>query len=574
MGVLSESFNSMARELGEKTAELKKLSMAIEQSVNIIIITDHRGNIEYVNPMFERITGWSKEEAIGKNRRTLSFGEAPEDVYEELWKTITGGLTWRGVLKNRKKSGEYYWCNSLVFPLKNGQITHFLSIEEDITEKKRIEARMQFLDYYDPLTGLANRAKFMDLMEIWIAGAKMPDSTGALLLLDIDDFKFINDTYGHGTGDELLRRLSGLFDNIVRDRGDVMKKGEGILGCLGGDEFALFLPYAKAADAMEMAEEIRRRIENLTIAVDVSIRATVSIGLSLYPEHGSARGELFTKADAAMFRAKDMGKNRCHLYRPEDLDLEKMRLRLKEKALIQKAIKEDRFFPWFQPILDLKDDKVHHYEALARMRGEDGNILPPSSFIETAERFGLIGAIDRMIAEKVIKLQAETNRRGAPVSFGLNLSGKNLGDEELLSFLKARIIEAGAKPDHLTFEITETAAVRDMERAIKFIRALEETGCSFSLDDFGVGFTSFVYLREMNVDYIKIDGSFIRRLDENPQDRLFVRAIADVARGMGIKTIAEFVENGEIIKLLKEIGVDYAQGYAIGRPAPWSEVNI
>jgi len=243
-------------------------------------------------------------------------------------------------------------------------------------------------------------------------------------------------------------------------------------------------------------------------------------------------------------------------------------LRLKERERIQKALNDDRFEPWFQPILDLTDNKIHHYEALARMKDENGDILLPGAFIDTAERFGLIGAIDRVIIDKTMKLQAETRRMGRELSFTINLSGKDFGDDDFLSFLHMRVKEPGANLCSPIFEITETAAVRDLNIAIKFIKALKSLGCHFSLDDFGVGFTSFIYLREMEVNYIKIDGSFIRRLHENANDQFFVKAITDVARGMGIKTVAEFVETEETLKLLKKFGVDYAQGTLIGKPAP------
>jgi EAL domain-containing protein (putative c-di-GMP-specific phosphodiesterase class I) len=324
---------------------------------------------------------------------------------------------------------------------------------------------------------------------------------------------------------------------------------------------------------MDIAEVMRRKIEGLYFT-PLTTRFTASIGIALYPEHGAAVRELMSRADIAMYRAKASGKNRYHLYQPEDHDLEKIHSRLREKERIQNALEEGRFEPWFQPILDLKDNKIRHYEALARMRGEDGAVLLPGSFIGTAEIFGLIGAIDRVIIEKTMRLQAAMSRQGSSMSFGMNLSGKDLGDEDILSFLRDKIIETGADPAHLMFEITETAAIHDMDKAVKFIKALKAIGCHFSLDDFGVGFTSFIYLREMGVDYIKIDGSFIKRLHEdNNNDKLFVKAIVDVAKGMRIKTVAEFVENDEIIKLLKKIGVDYAQGYAIGRPAPWEEIE-
>jgi EAL domain-containing protein (putative c-di-GMP-specific phosphodiesterase class I) len=247
-----------------------------------------------------------------------------------------------------------------------------------------------------------------------------------------------------------------------------------------------------------------------------------------------------------------------------------MQKRLTWKGRIQKALAEDRFIPWFQPILDLREDKVTHYEALVRLIDEEGAILLPGAFLDVAERFGVIGEIDRVVIEKTMRVQVEMSRikKGITFTFSINLSGRDLGDEKVLSFIKTKITETGADPNYLIFEITETSAVHDLKAAIKFIDALKEIGCHFALDDFGVGFTSFVYLKEMKVDYIKIDGSFIRRLHENPNDQLFVRAITDVSKGMGIKTVAEFVETEETLKLLREYDVDYAQGYLIGKPAP------
>lgn len=546
-------------------SELKKLSMAMEHSVNVIMITNVKGDIEYVNPMFEQVTGWTREEVIGQNPKILASGETTREEYNELWDTIRAGKTWRGVFKNKKKNGQFYWGNGVITPIKNekGEMTHFLAVQEDITEKKICEERIQYLAYYDDMTGLINRARFMELLSEWIY-SQSKSGTGVLLLINVDEFKFINDTYGHGVGDELLRRIAGVMQGSLTD----MKMPDGvILGRMGGDEFAIFLPHLGAKEGMDVAEKIRGRIETFRL-MERSFHTSVSISVVLYPEHGVTTKELFTRVDAAMHRTKEMGRNRCHLYRPEDRDLENIHSRLKEKESIRKALEEDRFVPWFQPILDLRDGKIHHYETLARMRDEDGGILSPGVFIETAERFGLIGDIDRIITEKTMRLQADTGRKGRYLSFGMNLSANKLGDEEFLSFLQSRILETGADPSHLIFEITETAAVHDLERAIKFINSLKSMGCRFSLDDFGVGFTSFVYLREMQVDYIKIDGSFIRKMHENPNDRLFVKAITEVAKGMGIKTIAEFVELEETVRLLKDYGVDYAQGYFIGKPAP------
>jgi EAL domain-containing protein (putative c-di-GMP-specific phosphodiesterase class I) len=272
--------------------------------------------------------------------------------------------------------------------------------------------------------------------------------------------------------------------------------------------------------------------------------------------------------DAAVFRAKELGRNRCHLFSPEDdRGIENIHSRLRQKERILRALEEDRFEPWFQPILDLGDQQIHHYEALARMR-EDGNIVLPGAFIPTAETLGLIDAIDRTITQKTIHYQARLKQQSHDLSFAINISAKHLGSEELLDFLRTTIEESGADPSRLVFEITETAAIRDLEQAITFIKALKTLGCRFALDDFGVGFTSFIYLREMNVDFIKIDGAFIRRLHEHRDDQGIVKAIITVARDMRVKTVAEFVEQEETLHLLKKFEVDYAQGFFIGKPAP------
>lgn len=550
-------------------SELKKLSMVMEHSVNVIMITNAGGDIEYVNPIFEQITGWPKEEVIGKNPRILSSGETTKAEYEELWGTVTAGKTWRGIFKNKRKNGDFYLGNGVITPIKNdkGEITHFLAVQEDITEKRVSEERIQYLAHYDDMTGLINRARFTELLSEWVYHSKAHDK-GFLLVADIDEFKLINDTYGHGVGDELLRRTALLLQGVLKEEEFHHRKGgEGtVLGRLGGDEFSAFIPGLNEWDGMALTEKIRRRFEEFRLMEGI-VHATLSIGASLFPEHGRTIKELFAKVDAAMYRAKEMGGNTCHLYSPDDRVLENIHLRLREKERIQKALREDLFEPWFQPILSLKDGKIHHYEALARMIDEE-SIFLPREFIDTAEAFGLVSEIDKVITEKTMNTQAAMARKGMHLTFGINLSGKELGNEQLLSFLQSKIKETGADPNHLLFEITETAAVHDLDRAVKFITELKSMGCRFSLDDFGVGFTSFVYLKRMQVDYIKIDGSFVRRLHENKDDQHIVKAITDVAKGMGIKTVAEFVEKEETLRLLKEYGVDYAQGYLIGKPGP------
>lgn len=547
--------------------ELKKISMALEQSVNIIFITDIKSNIEYVNPMFEHVTGYSRDEALGQTPRILSSGDVTTEQYELLWTTIMSGKTWRSVYRNKKKNGTYYWSNSIISPIKNdaGGITHFLAVQEDVTEKMLSEERIKYLTEFDELTCLTNRAHFIRQMDEWIARAKPLGWHGALLILDVDQFKYFNETYGHSTGDNFIKELANFLRLALERICGEETPARFMLGRLSGDEFAVFLPLAGAEKAIAIAEELRAAAGCFTFIAPIS-PLTVSIGLVMYPEHGTRTVELFAKADAAMFRAKDLGRNRTHLYIQADQVLEHIHSRFQWKEKILKALREDRIVPWFQPILDLKDGNVHHYEALARMRDEDGRILLPGAFIETAERFGLVNAIDRMIIEKAMRLQAELMGKGKTLSFSINLSGKDLDDENLLSYIRNMITKTGANPANLIFEITETAAICDMGRAKEFVNSLKSTGCLFSLDDFGVGFTSFVYLKELAADYVKIDGSFIRKLSEDKADQAFVKAMVDVSKSLNIKTVAEFVETKETLDILKGYGVDYAQGYLIGKP--------
>jgi diguanylate cyclase (GGDEF)-like protein/PAS domain S-box-containing protein len=556
--------------------ELKKLSAVIENSVNLVFVTDSHGTIEYVNPTFEEVTGYTKNDALGQNPRILASGEVSNSLYQEMWRTILSGQTWRGTMKNRRKSGGYYWAASVITPIRNeqGEITHFLAVQEDVTAKMMSEERIKYLANFDELTGLVNRSRFIELVEEWTNMARGRGKRAVMCLIDMDQFKLLNDTFGHGVGDEYLRRISKVLEATLENvykRGPASFDNKPLISRLSGDEFAVYLPGFSEAEGIETAEEIKKSVEGFYFG-EASSALTISLGLAAFPEHGSNVKDLLTKADAAMFRAKELGRNRVHAYRAEDHDLEKMHSRLAWRERISRGLKEDRFTPWFQPLLDLASGRVHHYEALARLIDADGKVVLPGAFIDNAERFGIVGLIDRMIIEKTMKTQADMMKKGVSLSFAMNLSGKDLGDAELLDYIKGKIGETGADPKSLVFEITETAAIGDLDKATKFVRALKELGCQFSLDDFGVGFTSFTYLKELQVDFIKIDGSFIRKLHESPNDQVFVKAITDLARGLRIKSVAEFVENEESLKLLKSYGVDFAQGYLVGKPSPGLEL--
>lgn len=551
-------------------AELKRLKSVIDESINIVFITDNRGNIEYVNSTFVTITGYSKEEVVGKNPRILASGETSQASYKNLWETIKSGKTWRGLFKNKKKNGELYWANGFISPIKNekGQITHFMAIQEDITEKILAESRLHYLATYDSTTSILNRNRFVELLTDSINSKDNPVRQGVLLQVNIDAFKLINDTYGYSIGDQFLKNFADFLKEHTNELDlKSMKQRASLIGRLGGDEFAIFLFDTDEREGSNIAEDLRKKIENYRFLNDM-IRVTASIGIVIYPEQGATTAELLSKANAATNRAKELGQNRCYLYKDEDSYLRTASSSLEEKQLIITAMEEDRFIPYFQPILDIKANSIHHYESLARLITYDGKVLLPSSFIFTAERYGLVSSIDRIITHKTMVIQGELSRLGRKITFSMNLSGKHLGDEEMLEYIKTSLRETGADPECIVFELTETAAIRDLSSAVAFVKELKDTGCKFSLDDFGVGFTSFVHLIDMSVDFIKIDGSFIRHLPERQRDRILVATIAEMAKGLGIKTIAEYVDKEETLKILKDLGVDYAQGYYIGRPSP------
>jgi diguanylate cyclase (GGDEF)-like protein/PAS domain S-box-containing protein len=552
--------------------QLKRLNFVIDNSIDVVFITDLNGVIEYVNPMFETVTGYSKDEAIGQTPRILASGNTTVEFYEDMWSMITSGHTWRGVFQNKKKSGEYYWGNGSIFPVRddNGVITNFLAVQEDVTDKIRSEEEIERLATYDSLTGLLNRKSFVETLDKWIEQDGSAQKTGAILMMDLDQFKLLNDTYGHGLGDELLRHFAKLFEVSLKNSENAALKAVAddlIIGRTAGDEFSVFISQVGREDATEVAGLVRRVVDEFRF-MDTDVQITCSIGVVLYPEQAVGVKDLFAKVDAAVYRAKELGGNRVHLFSDEDKVLENLHTSLHWKGRILKALAENRFEPWYQPIYDIKEKKIHHYEALVRMRSQDGNIIIPGAFIGVAESFGLITAIDKVVTEKTMRKQVELSRQGRAMTFCVNLSGKDMGDEDFLAFLRRKIDEIGVDPKYIVFEITETAAINDMSQAAAFIKELRSIGCRFSLDDFGSGLSSFQYLKELNVDYIKIDGAFVKKIVDDKNDRLFVKAIADIAKGMGIKTIAEFVESAEILEVLEELNVDYAQGYHLGKPEP------
>ena len=435
----------------------------------------------------------------------------------------------------------------------------------EVSEHKKLKENLVYLADYDPLTNLFNRRRFQKEIDGLLAYSRRYGVEGTLLFLDLDNFKYLNDVHGHQVGDEFLIELAGLLKGRLRQT-DIVAR-------LGGDEFAIYLPQVDTNQAMVVAEGIAKLIEHHTMVIKGQQQpagVTASIGVVLFPLHGTMPEELLTCADIAMYQAKKEGGNSVCVYNVDQkMEIESL---LNWKNRIQVALAEDRFVLHFQPITDFNQQlNIIGYEALLRMVDENGKLIPPSSFISVAEHFGLMREIDGLVVRRAIKLLAEMQKTGKKQYIEVNLSDKSFTDRELLLTIKKELTTTGINAANLVLTITENALMANMFLAERFIKALKDMGCRVGIDDFGVGFSSFNFLKKLPVDYLKIDGSLIHNITNNPVDQHLVRAMVEVARGLGKQTVAEFVENKATIQLLSEYGVDFGQGYYIGKPFIFSE---
>jgi len=459
------------------------------------------------------------------------------------------------------RNGEYIWFRSIYnteLGTNNRPITRGLLI--DINHQKETEQRIVFLANHDSLTGIYNRRRFQEQLERQIAYANRYKLVSALLFIDLDQFKYINDTLGHQAGDQCLTAVSHALKSSLRE--------SDVLGRLGGDEFGVILPQTDSNGAEHVAQKLVKVLEQqVQIPAELSMHISASIGIALFPEQGTTPAELLAKADAAMYTIKRSGRGKIHTYQPDDQELLNMKAKVQWEDRITRALENDLFLLHFQPIIGIHDNLVSHHEALIRLRDDNGELIYPGAFLDTAERYGLIRDVDQWVIKKAIQVQGESIQAGQPVSLAVNLSGRNFGDPDFMDLVQSALEYYKADPQALIFEVTETAAVENFKTARRFVEELRSLGCRLALDDFGMGYSSFHYLKNLPVDMVKIDGSFIRHVHQNRADQVIVTAMCDLARGMNIVTVAEFVENEDILQQLKLLGVNYAQGYHIAMPS-------
>ncbi len=561
--MIAQILDFTARKQSEQ--QLRMLSTAVSHSPSMVIITDPLGHIEYVNPKFSEITGYDVNEVLGQDVSLLSSKLTPAAVYADLWLTVEAGREWRGELQNRRKDGSMYWVRVDIAPIFNerGEISQYVAIEEDITEARKVSEQISYQASHDPLTGLLNRHELERRLQRVLDTAHENNSEHAFCFMDLDQFKVVNDTSGHIAGDELLRQLASMLKGLLRRRDTLAR--------LGGDEFAILMEHCSLAQAQEKAERICRMISEFKFAWENrSYAVSASIGLVVINNRSKDLTEVLKQADSACYVAKDAGRNRVHTYHAADKELALREGEIHWVSDIHAALEQDRFLLYAQLITPIPAQaSLPAYEILLRMRNPEGEIIAPGAFLPAAERYNLSTRIDRWVIDACFNwLRGQDHAQNRFDHISINLSGRSLGDEATLSHIINSWNEAAFDPALVVFEITETAAIANLTAATHFINTLKDHGFGFSLDDFGSGLSSFGYLKTLPVDSLKIDGMFVRDIVDDPIDRAMVRSINEIGHVMGMRTIAEFVENDAILRLLSEIGVDYAQGYGVGRPMP------
>jgi diguanylate cyclase (GGDEF)-like protein len=437
-------------------------------------------------------------------------------------------------------------------------------VRRALAKAEKTEAELRYLADHDSLTGLLDRRRFRSELDQYVSFSARYGGKGAVMIIDIDGLKEVNDSLGHHAGDNLIRQIAGIMRERVRTT-DIVAR-------LSGDEFAVLMPQAETSGALQLGEDLRAAVaERAAPSPDVP-NVTISVGITMFGGKREVGSEMvLIAADQAMYRAKEEGKNQIALFQdPEEPQRQPQRFQT-TSARIRDALTHDRLSLHTQPIHSLSSGGIERYELLLRMTGDNGELLPAASFIEIAERAGMIQELDRWVIARAQELLVGRERAGSPVSLHVNLSGASITDLSVLEYIERRLDEGEADPSRLTFEITETAHVHDYETAAGFADRLTEFGCEVAIDDYGAGFGPFHYLRKIPFDVIKIDGAFVRDMPNSDADQLTVQAIVSIAHGLGKRTIAEYVQDDATTRMLREYGVDMAQGFHLGRPVDATE---
>ena len=549
--------------------EKERAQVTLASIADAVITVDTSARIEFLNPVAERLTGWPLAEARGRPVAEV-FAVVDEGtgapIADPVARSLADGATVEadGNVVLLCRGAESIAIDYSVAPIRDraAAIVGAVLVIQDMSRERQYAARLSNLASHDALTGLLNRREFEQRVRTIVERRDPDEGQHAVLYLDLDQFKVVNDTSGHAAGDELLRQVGALLRPRLRE-GDVLAR-------LGGDEFGVLLPHCPPAPALRIAEALRKAIVDFRFAwKNRSFTIGVSIGLVNLAEGPHTLASALSAADAACYLAKDKGRNRVQVYRPEDSEVALRRGEMEWVHRLHRALAEDRLCLFSQQMRAMHGPATdaRHEELLVRLVDERNELIQPIAFIPAAERYHLMPSIDRWVIRTAFRVLAERRGKGEPIgTYAINVSGASIGDDQFLDYVRENFARFGIPHASICFEITETTAVTSLSKAADFIGALREPGCRFALDDFGVGVSSFTYLKQLPVDFLKIDGSFVKNMLTDPVDAAMVEAIHRIGRVMGKQTIAESVETAAALDALRSVGVDYAQGNAIAPP--------
>ena len=544
--------------LASSQRNLQLAEKVMQTSLEGIMVTDCRGRITRVNPAFTQLTGYRPDEVVGKSPSILQSGRHGKAFYDRMWAILDREGQWRGEIWNRRKNGEIYPELLTITAIRDEheRITHYAALFSDISEIKENERRIRHLAYYDPLTGLPNRRLFHDRLSMAVVHAHRHGGMLAVMFVDLDRFKTVNDTLGHAAGDELLEVVASRLAGCLREDDSVAR--------IGGDEFLVLLPEVEAF--APVADVAQRVIDVLAEPIRLCGRELVlgcSIGVSFYPNDGLEGDELVRHADIAMYRAKQRGRNTYALFTPAMHEAARRRLNL--EIGMRGALEGEAFSLHYQPLVDATSGEVIGAEALLRWHHPEWGLVSPGEFIPLAEETGLILPIGQWAFRKAVEQAVAWNGR---LHIAFNLSARQFADPGLAGFLEKCIDEAGLPGESMTLEITETALMQDVDEHVAVMQRLRERGFRFAIDDFGTGYSSLAYLRRFPLDYLKIDRTFTAEILHSADARSIVEATIVLAHSLRLHVVAEGVEGAEQAERLREMGADYLQGYFLGRPDP------
>ncbi|MEW8084352.1 MAG: EAL domain-containing protein [Candidatus Thiodiazotropha endolucinida] len=554
--------------MAHRTAEekLRLADRAFQNTAEGITVTDASGNIVSTNPAFEAITGYSHEEVLGQNPRVLKSGHHPDSFYKEMWDTLLLTGHWRGEIWNRRKNGDAYpeWLTISAVKDGNDETTHYVGVFTDISQIKEAQDQINFLAHHDALTRLPNRALFRERFDHALMHARRENASIALLFLDLDRFKTVNDTLGHPVGDQVLLEVSKRMNQIIR--------ASDTLARLGGDEFVLLLE--EQTDAQHAAVVARKLIDLFSrpmIIGEHELVVTASIGITLYPNDGDDPDKLIRHADRAMYEAKQQGRNTYRFFTQALTEGALERLMMEND--LRRAVARNELILHYQPIVNLETRKLQGIEALVRWQHPEQGLIAPGLFIELAEEIGIIGEIGQWVLRAACSQLARWDRDGFKVPrISVNLSVQQIDREGLITMVSEELNSSGLSPERLELEVTESMLIRNPELSRTVLSELRTLGVKFAIDDFGTGYSSLAYLKLLPLDHLKIDQSFVRDIGKDANDEAIVRAIIGMSKSLGLESVAEGVEEAHQARFLQQAGSDLAQGYLYSRPLPADEI--